>query len=128
MKGKVASDPLARVVAGQLAEYGAQLVGEPVVNCSLEGVEHSLLTQARSVLDRTYTLGLLWRLDGNASWAQRAVKELLHVTTDPSCKSWNPSHFLDSKYYCRPLEDGRPVPSVASCLGGGCLFSERHAY
>ena len=52
--------------------------------------------EARGVLDRTYTLGLLWRLDGNASWARRAVREMLHVTSDSSCTSWNPSHFLDT--------------------------------
>ena len=53
----------------------------PLFGCSLAGVEHSLLSQARSVLDRTYTLGLLWRLDSNATWAKRAVHEMLHVTT-----------------------------------------------
>ena len=96
MKAKIASDPLAATVAVQLAEYGAKLLDLPVVNCSLAGVEHSLLSQARSVLDRTYTLGLLFRLDGNASWARRAAREMLHVTADPTCESWNPKHFLDT--------------------------------
>ena len=102
MKAKIAADPLAATVAAQLAEYGATLLAAPVVNCSLAGVEDSLLAQARSVLDRTYTLGLLYRLDGNASWARRAVKEMLHVTADPTCKSWNPSHFLDTAEMAAP--------------------------
>lgn len=38
---------------------------------------------------------MLWRLDNNATWAARAIKEMIHVTTDPACADWNPGHFLD---------------------------------
>ncbi len=96
MKAKIATDPLAATVAEQLAQYGSDLLSKPVVNCSLTGVENSLLTQARAVLDVTYTLGLLYRLDQNATWASRAMQEMLHVAVDPSCTSWNPKHFLDT--------------------------------
>ena len=96
MKAKIASDQVAANVASELIEYGQTLVLAPVVNCTLTGVENSLLSQARSVLDRTYTLGLLYRLDNNATWARRAVQEMLHVTVDASCASWNPKHFLDT--------------------------------
>ena len=96
VRARIAADPLAATVAEALAEHGASLLAAPVVDCSPSGVEHSLLSQARSVLDRTYTLGLLFRLDGNATWARRAAQEMLHVTTHPSCSSWNPKHFLDT--------------------------------
>ena len=96
MEAKIARDPLAATVAEQLRKHGEALLVAPLVNCSLAGVEDSLLSQARSVLDRTYTLALLWSLDGNATWAKRAVRELLHVTADASCASWNPHHFLDT--------------------------------
>jgi hypothetical protein len=119
MRAKIESDPLAATVAAQLRDYGATLLNSPVVNCSLAGVEHSLLSQARSVLDRTYTLGMLYRLDGNASWAQRAVQEMLHVTAHPTCLSWNPSHFLDTAEMMHAVAIGydwlysTPVLSVA---------------
>ena len=48
------------------------------------------------MLDRTYTLALLYRLYQNETFAARAVKEMLHVTTDAACSSWNPAHFLDT--------------------------------
>ena len=96
MEAKIAADPVAANVAAQLAEYGETLLSAPVVNCTLTGVENSLLAQARAVLDRTYTLGMLYQLDSNATWAQRAIQEMLHVTVDPSCASWNPKHFLDT--------------------------------
>lgn len=96
MKSKIARDPLAATVAEQLAQHGNELLSQPVVNCSLAGVENSLLGQARTVLDLTYTLGLLYRLDKNTTWATRAMQEMLHVAVDPSCASWNPKHFLDT--------------------------------
>ena len=34
-------------------------------------------------------------MDYNA-FAKRAIIEMLHVTTDPACSSWNPGHFLDT--------------------------------
>ena len=60
MKAKIAKDPLAATVADQLAQYGNELLSKPVVNCSLTGVENSLLAQARAVLDLTYTLPRPW--------------------------------------------------------------------
>jgi len=96
IKTTVATDRTAEAIAAALVQHGTELLDAPVVNCSLAGVEHSLLGQARSVLDRTYTLGLLYRLDNNnTKWALRAIKEMLHVTTDASCADWNPNHFLD---------------------------------
>ena len=44
------------------------------------------------IVDRIYTLCLLYRLDGKRSRLERAVKEL---RTAASLKDWNPSHFVD---------------------------------
>ena len=52
-----------------------------------------LLSTSRRVLDRTYTLGLLYRLDGDRAYLDRAWQELdaaAHFT------NWNPRHFLDT--------------------------------
>lgn len=79
----------------ELQSYGDSLLNASVVDCHRSGVEDSLLSQARSVLDRTYSLGLLWRLSGNVTYAKRAIVEMLHVC-GPSCIDWNPPHFLDT--------------------------------
>jgi hypothetical protein len=52
----------------------------------------SLLTESRRVLDRIYTLALMYRLDDDPKHLERAVKELRAAALFPN---WNPSHFLD---------------------------------
>ena len=63
-------DAAAASVLSSLEAHGEQLLHQPPVNCSPAGVEASLLTQARSVLDMTYSLGMLWRLSGNETYAR----------------------------------------------------------
>jgi len=52
-----------------------------------------LLSTSRRVVDRVYTLGLLYRLDGEARHAERAWQELQAAAAFPD---WNPRHFLDT--------------------------------
>jgi hypothetical protein len=52
-----------------------------------------LLSTSRRVLDRVYTLALLYRLDGDERYAERAWQEL---RTAAAFVDWNPSHFLDT--------------------------------
>lgn len=52
-----------------------------------------LLATSRRVLDRTLTLALLFRLQGDARHAQRLWMEL---SAAARFKDWNPSHFLDT--------------------------------
>lgn len=52
-----------------------------------------LLSTSRKVLDRITLLGLLWQLDGDTRWAERAGRELEAVAAFPD---WNPRHFLDT--------------------------------
>ena len=52
-----------------------------------------LLATSRRVMQRVYTLALLYRLDGDQRYAQRAWQEL---TTAASFQDWNPRHFLDT--------------------------------
>ncbi len=52
-----------------------------------------LLATSRRVLDRVYTLALLYRLDGDRAFADRAWKELEAAAQFPD---WNPRHFLDT--------------------------------
>lgn len=93
----IASNQDAAQLFTSLKAHGDTLLTAPLVNCTKSGPEVSLLMQARSVLDRTYTLGLLHRINGqNASaYGERAVAEMLHVS-GPACPDWNPPHFLDT--------------------------------
>lgn len=52
-----------------------------------------LLATSRRVLDRVQTLGLLWQLDHDRRWADRAWRELEAAA---QFKDWNPKHFLDT--------------------------------
>ncbi|MBI4660823.1 MAG: heparinase II/III family protein [Verrucomicrobia bacterium] len=52
-----------------------------------------LLSTSRRVLDRSYTLSLLFRLDSDQRYAERLLKELEAAAAFPD---WNPRHFLDS--------------------------------
>jgi hypothetical protein len=52
-----------------------------------------LLATSRRVLDRVYTLGLLYQLDGDRRYAERAWQEL---QTAADFKDWNTRHFLDT--------------------------------
>jgi hypothetical protein len=86
----VASDPAARRYAEQLKARGTAILKEPPIERVLIGPR--LLDKSRRLVDRIYTLGLLYRLDGNAVWKERAIKELEAAA---AFQDWNPSHFLD---------------------------------
>jgi hypothetical protein len=50
------------------------------------------LDKSREVVNRIYNLALLYRLDGDKKYADRALEELRAVA---AFSDWNPSHFLD---------------------------------
>ena len=52
-----------------------------------------LLGISRDVLNRIYHWGLLYRLEGDRKWLDRAWQELQAVVNFPD---WNPSHYLDT--------------------------------
>lgn len=86
----VASDPVAKRYAEQLQARGTAILKERPIEHVLIGPR--LLDKSRRLVDRIYTLGLLYRLDGNAVWKERALKELEAAA---AFQDWNPSHFLD---------------------------------
>ncbi len=75
----------------QLVEEAARIESAPPVEYLIIGPR--LLAQSRRCLQRVYTLALLWRLDGERKYLQRALKELRAAAEFPD---WNPSHFLDT--------------------------------
>jgi hypothetical protein len=84
------TDAIARSYRDILVRNGARILTQPTPERVLIGPR--LLTVSRTVLDRVSTLALLYRLDGDPRWAQRARAELLAAA---SFSDWNPSHFLD---------------------------------
>jgi hypothetical protein len=52
-----------------------------------------LLQVSRDCLNRTYALGLAYRLTGETKYAKTAIENLLAVC---AFDDWNPSHFLDT--------------------------------
>ena len=52
-----------------------------------------LLATSRRVVQRVYTLALIYRLDGDRQYAARAWQELAAAANFPD---WNPRHFLDT--------------------------------
>lgn len=91
LKARVATNPTAKAWYAELLRSGEQTLAEPPVVHRLIGPR--LLDQSRRALDRTSTLALLYRLDGDRRWFDRARKEMLAAASFPD---WNPSHFLDT--------------------------------
>jgi hypothetical protein len=84
------TDPVARDWLGKVRDRGTRLLGEPPVQHKVIGPR--MLTQSRNALERVYTWALLYRLEGDRRFADRARSELLTVA---AFRDWNPSHFLD---------------------------------
>ena len=87
----VASDPAARAIYQRLQAEAAKIETAPTVEHKLIGPR--LLAQSRRCLDRVYTLALLYRLNGERRYLERALRELRAAAAFPD---WNPSHFLDT--------------------------------
>jgi len=91
LRSLIKQDPLARQVYERLVAEAGQLQNAPTVEYKVVGPR--LLAQSRRCLDRIYTLALLYRLDGQKQYLERALKELRAAAAFPD---WNPSHFLDT--------------------------------
>src|SRR5262249_48324888 len=79
------SEPLAPAGYPHLRKKAQKRLEEPPVEYPLIGPR--LLAQSRRCLERVYTLGLLYRLDGDQRFAARAKQELLAAA---AFKDWNP--------------------------------------
>lgn len=89
----IANDEQAAIKHKHVVAKAEDLLTKEPVKYDHTGVEKSLLNTARMVVDRIYTLGLVYRLSGDSRFAARAATEMLAVAQFPD---WNPSHFLDT--------------------------------
>jgi hypothetical protein len=87
----IGDEPEAKQLYDGLRERAHKLLDAPPTEFRIVGPR--LLSQSRQVLDRIYTLGLIYRLDGDEAVGRRAVAELAAAAAWPH---WNPSHFLDT--------------------------------
>ncbi len=92
LKAGVATDPVLARWQPKLAARGKKLLTEPVSAYEIPDGKR-LLATSRRVFDRVTTLAVLYRLDGDRQWADRAWAELAAAAR---FQDWNPPHFLDT--------------------------------
>jgi len=103
LRARLASkDPRLSSWYGVLKRSGEKMLTQPPETYRLpDGVR--LLEISRSVLNRLTTLSLLYQIDKDQKWVDRAWKELAAVcNTDPSntFQDWHPVHYLDTAEMC----------------------------
>jgi hypothetical protein len=106
LKTRVTSNPTAKAWYAKLKRDGEEILTQsPVVHGLKEPRKpfQSMIDQSLRALDRVSTLALLYRLDGDRRWLDRARKEMLAVASFPD---WNPNNFLDSAILSHALAIG----------------------
>jgi hypothetical protein len=92
LKERVATDPVLREWHRKLRARAEKMLHAPVSRYEIpDGLR--LLATSRRVLERTQTLALLYRLDGDVAFRDRCWRELEAAADYPD---WNPKHFLDT--------------------------------
>lgn len=89
---RVRTDPQLKEWHEKLRGEAGRVLNEPASRYEIPDGRR-LLATSRRVLGRIYTLALLYRLDGDERYVERAWKELEAAV---NFKDWNPSHFLDT--------------------------------
>ncbi|MCU6711254.1 DNRLRE domain-containing protein [Paenibacillus sp. J5C_2022] len=88
----IATDPVAARWYQDVKAQADAMLSEPVATYSIpDGLR--LLDTSRLVLKRIYTLAMMYHLDQNPAYAERAWMELNAAASFPD---WNPRHFLDT--------------------------------
>jgi hypothetical protein len=92
LKERIAADPQAHQWYEKIHERGQRMLKEEPARYEIpDGLR--LLATSRRVLNRVYTLAMLYRLEGDQKLADRAWRELDAAAKFPD---WNPRHFLDA--------------------------------
>lgn len=91
LKQRIASDATLKTWFDALVKRGDALIDQaPSIYIIPDGLR--LLNTSRAVVNRTYTLGLLFQLTEDKKYAVREWSELEAASKFPD---WNPKHFLD---------------------------------
>lgn len=94
-------DAYAAATWKNLLKNAEKMLDAPPVERKLIGPR--LLGESRKCLERVYSLGLAYRVEGDRRYLDRAVKEMLAAA---AFKDWNPSHFLDTAEMTHALAIG----------------------
>ncbi len=92
LKKRIAANPQLQSWHKTLQAEAQNILGEAPSRYEIpDGLR--LLATSRRVLNRVYTLALIYRLDGGHQYAERAWQELAAAANFPD---WNTRHFLDT--------------------------------
>lgn len=92
LRAFVRDDPRGQAWYATIQANAQQLADRPVRIHELPDGRR-LLSISRDVLNRMYHWGLLYRLEGDRKWLDRAYLEMAAVSAFPD---WNPNHYLDT--------------------------------
>ena len=120
LKQLIQTDAAAAKYWADIRATADAMLGQPPIEHVLIGPR--LLDKSRTCVDRVYTLGLTWRLTGEAKYAERAVTEMLTAAGFPD---WNPAHFLDTAEMTHALGIG--YDWLYSCMTADQRKSVREA-
>ena len=92
LKQRIGVEPTLKGWYAALVEQGERILSEPPSKYEIpDGLR--LLHVSRRVLSRVQILGLLYPLEGDRRYVERALSELEAAANFPD---WNPRHFLDT--------------------------------
>lgn len=91
IRSLLTTDPLVKDSYAAVRGQADRILTQPPVEYKLIGPR--LLDKSRTALDRIVTLGLVYRIDGDKKYFDRALQELHAVSAFPD---WHPAHFLDT--------------------------------
>jgi len=90
LKAKLKSDPVVKNYYAAMKRNAADILKAPLLTRKMEG--RRLLGTSREMLYRMNVLGMIYRIEKDASMLRRIDDELKAVS---NFSDWNPSHFLD---------------------------------
>jgi hypothetical protein len=92
LREQVRENPTLKAWQSEIVERGRSLLTAPPSKYEIpDGLR--LLSVSRRIVDRVYTLALLYHMEADARYADRAWKELEAAA---AFQDWNPRHFLDT--------------------------------
>ena len=92
LASRISSDDVSSGLYSTVVKNADAMLTAPVVTYAKpDGAR--LLDVSRTVLDRSYTLLVAWRVSGNNAYAERLWRDLDAAASFPD---WNPDHFLDT--------------------------------
>ena len=92
LKARVQAEPWARETFARLRVDADKMLAQAPSKYEIPDGKR-LLETSRRVLNRTYALGMAWKISGEGKYLERLWAEL---EASGNFKDWNPSHFLDT--------------------------------